>query len=144
MGDTLVSKGDGYLVTKTHDQYQILLYTYHDKINNLISMREFAKLRGAKNGISKKLSLNIINVHSDTNITTYEINESIGSSYNYWVDMGRPTRLNKEENGILHKASYPNIKFKYSRKSTVINILTTLKTHGAVLIIINKVQKPVR
>lgn len=144
MGDTLVSKGDGYLVTKTSDQYQILLYTYHDKIGNLISMKEFAKLRGAKNGISKKLSLNIINVHSNTNITTYEINEAMGSSYNYWLDMGSPTRLNKEENGILHKASYPNIKFKYSRKSTVINILTELKTYGATLIIINKLQKPIK
>ncbi len=144
MGDTLVSKGDGYLVTKSNDQYQILLYTYHDKIGELISMREFSKLRGAKNGISKKLSLNIINIHSDTNITTYELNETIGSSFNYWLDMGKPTRLNKEENGILHKASYPNIKFKYSRKSTVINILTELKTYGATLIIINKVLKPTK
>ena len=144
MGDTLVAKGDGYVVTKKEDQYQILLYTYHDKIDKLISMKNLYKLRGSKNGISKKLSLNITNVHSDTNITTYEINETMGSSYNYWLDMGRPTRLNKEENGILHKASYPNIKFKYSRKSTVINILTTLKNYGATLIIINKVQKPVR
>ncbi len=144
MGDTLVCKGDGYVVTKTDDQYQILLYTYHEKIDELISMKGFAKLRGAKNGISKKLSLNITNIHSDTNITTYEISENIGSSYNYWLDMGRPTRLNKEENGILHKASYPNIKFKYSKKSTVINILTTLKTYGATLIIINKVHKPMR
>lgn len=144
MGDTLVAKGDGYVVTKTDEQYQILLYTYHEKIDELISMKGFSKLRGSKSNISKKLSLNITNVHSDTNITTYEISENIGSSYNYWLDMGRPTRLNKEENGILHKASYPNIKFKYSKKSTVINMLTTLKTYGATLIIINKVHKAVK
>ncbi len=58
--------------------------------------------------------------------------------------MGRPTRLNKDENGILHKASYPNIRFKYFKKSTVINILATLKTYGATLVIINEVQKPIK
>ncbi|MEG1256584.1 helix-turn-helix domain-containing protein [Clostridium sp.] len=142
LGDNLVTKGEGYVVTKSDNQYQILLYTYHDKISNLISTSSFSKLRGLKNATSKKLSLNVTNIHSDINVTTYEINEKIGSSYNYWVDMGRPTRLNKEENGILHKASYPDIKFKYSKKSTVINILTTLKTYGAILIIINEVQKP--
>lgn len=142
LGDTLISKDDGFVVTKSDNQYQILLYTYHDKINDLISMTSFSKLRGIKNATSKKLSLNITNIHSDVNVITYEINEKIGSSYNYWVNMGKPTRLNKDENGILHKASYPNIKFKFSKKSTVINILATLKTYGAVLIIINEVQKP--
>ncbi len=122
LGNTLVAKGDGYVVTKTNNQYEILLYTYHDKINDLISMASFSKL----------------------NVTTYEINEKIGSSYNYWIDMGRPTRLNKDENGILHKASYPNIRFKYFKKSTVINILVTLKTYGATLVIINEVQKPIK
>jgi len=144
LGNTLVAKGDGYVVTKTNNQYEILLYTYHDKINDLISMASFSKLRGIKNATSKKLSLNITNIHSDINVTTYEINEKIGSSYNYWIDMGRPTRLNKDENGILHKASYPNIRFKYFKKSTVINILVTLKTYGATLVIINEVQKPIK
>ncbi|MEG0307294.1 MAG: helix-turn-helix domain-containing protein [Clostridium sp.] len=142
LGDTLVTKDDGYVVTKSDNQYQILLYTHHDNISDLISTSSFSKLRGLKNATSKKLSLNITNIHSDINVTTYKINEKIGSSYNYWIDMGRPTRLNKEENGILHKASYPEIKFKYSKKSTVINILTTLKTYGAILILINEVQKP--
>ena len=41
--------------------------------------------------------------------------------------MGSPDRLNKEEKEILHKASYPKIEFKYSKKSSVLNIITELK-----------------
>lgn len=139
LGDELVAKGDGYLVTKSDKQYQVLLYTYTDTIGNLISPKNFFKLRSLKNIISKKVSLNMSSIHSDINITTYEISEDIGSSFNYWVDMGRPTRLNKEENGILHKASYPRIRFKYIRKSIIFNLLIRLKSYGATLIIINEV-----
>ena len=41
------------------------------------------------------------------------------SSYNYWLSSGSPDRLSKEEKEILHKASYPKIEFKYSKKSSV-------------------------
>ena len=139
LGDTLINKGDGYIVTKSEGQYQILLYTYHDNINKLISPKNYLKLRAYKNNTSKKLSLNLSNINSDINITTYEINEKIGSSYNYWLNMGSPKRLNKAENGILHKASYPNIRFKHLKKSMIVNLLVNLKTYGATLIIINEI-----
>lgn len=41
--------------------------------------------------------------------------------------MGSPDRLSKEEKEILHKASYPKIEFKYSKKSSVLNVITELK-----------------
>ena len=77
--------------------------------------------------MKRKYSLNIVNIKNDTRIITYEINEKIGSSYNYWLSMGSPDRLSKEEKEILYKASYPKIEFKYSKKSLVLNIITELK-----------------
>lgn len=141
LGDTLVAKENGYVVTKSSDEFQILLYNFHEGIEELVSYKDFFKLRGVKNATSKKLSLNITNIQSDIRITNYEINEQQGSSFNYWLQMGRPIRLNKEEKEILHKASFPKIEFKYFKKSAVVNIQTTLKGYGAILILIKKVQK---
>ena len=139
LGDELVKKGDGYIVTKSSNQYQILLYTYHEDIDKLISAKSLSKLKAQQKSPSKKIALNLSNIHSDINITTYEINEKIGSSFNYWLDMGKPKRLNKTESGILHKASYPSINFKHLKKSMIVNMLINLKSYGATLIIINEV-----
>ncbi|NMM64079.1 helix-turn-helix domain-containing protein [Clostridium sp. P21] len=138
LGDTLVAKDNGYIVTKCDKEYQILLYNYHDDIDKLIPFESFSKLRAVKNAAAQKLSLNIVNIPSSIKITTYEINEKLGSSYNYWIDMGKPKRLSKEEKQILHKASFPNIHFKNLKKSTVFNIQTTLKGYGALLILIKE------
>lgn len=138
LGDTLVAKDKGYIVTKSDKEYQILLYSYHDDINKLIPFKSFSKLRGIKNAAVKKLSLNIVNIPSSIKITNYEISEKAGSSYNYWIDMGKPRRLSKEEKQILHKASFPNIYFKNFKKSAVFNIQTKLKGYGALLILIKE------
>ena len=98
--------GDGYIVTKTEDEYQILLYSYNEDLDKLVSFEDFSKLRGFKNNIKQKLSLNILNIPTDVRMTVYEVNEKIGSSYNYWKGMGSPIRLNKEEKEILHKALF--------------------------------------
>lgn len=141
LGNTLVQKGDGYVVTKSDDEYQILLYNYGEELDSLISSENLEKRRGIKNTTEKKISLNIVNINSANQITTYMINEKIGSSYNYWLGMGKPNRLNKEEREILHKASFPGINFRYNNKSTVLNLLPKLKGYGAQLILIKEVQK---
>ena len=55
--------------------------------------------------------------------------------------MGSPDRLNKEEKEILHKASYPKIEFKYSKKNSVLNIITELNGYGAKLIILRNIKQ---
>ncbi|EFG87331.1 hypothetical protein CLCAR_2855 [Clostridium carboxidivorans P7] len=138
LGDTLVAKNDGYIVTKSHKEYQILLYNHNEDIDKLIPFKSFSKLRAVKNAVAQKLSLNIVNIPSSIKVTTYEINEKSGSSYNYWIDMGKPKRLSKEEKQILHKASFPTIHFKNLKKSTVFNLQITLKGYGALLILIKE------
>jgi len=138
LGDVLVQKGVGYLVTKSEDEYQILLYNYDNDLNNLISPETLYKRRAIKSSTEIKFSLNIVNIHSDAQIIIYTLNEQIGSSYNYWLEMGKPNRLNKEEREILHNASFPGINLRYIRKSSVLNLLPKLKGYGAQLIIIRK------
>ncbi|WP_026881192.1 helix-turn-helix domain-containing protein [Clostridium akagii] len=144
LGDTLVERDNGYIVTKKQGEYQILLYSYNEEIDNLIELKSYSKLRGLRNSKEKKFSLNIVQITSSVRITTYVIDEEVGSSYNYWLDMGRPGRLNKEEKEIIHKASFPEINFKFTKKSAVLNLLAELTGYGAVLITIKEVQRHLR
>ena len=135
LSGNVVAKEDGYIVTKDRDTYSILLYTYNENIDDLF--KNSSKLKSSE----RKISLNLFNVPSDSRITFYEINQKVGSSYDYWVSMGKPERLNKEEMEILSKASFPKIEFKYAKKSPVLNIITKLKGYGATLILIKPTKK---
>ena len=131
LGNDIIALDDGYIVTKSDNYYAILLYSHNDDIY---------QKGGVKKSFERKYSLNIVNIKNSTRIITYEVNESIGSSYNYWLAMGSPDRLSKEEKEILHKASYPKIEFKYSKKSSVLNIITELKGYGAKLIVLKNIK----
>lgn len=140
LGNDIIALDDGYIVTKSDNYYAILLYSHNDDVNTLVSYEDIYQKSGVKKSFERKYSLNIVNIKNSTRIITYEVNESIGSSYNYWLAMGSPDRLSKEEKEILHKASYPKIEFKYSKKSSVLNIITELKGYGAKLIVLKNIK----
>lgn len=140
LGNDIVTIEDGYIVTRSDDHYAILLYSHNNDVDELASYEKIYQKGGIKKSFERKYSLNIVNIKSSTRIITYEVNERTGSSYNYWLSMGSPERLNREEKEILHKASYPKIEFKYSKKSSVLNIITELKGYGAKLIVLKKLK----
>ncbi|MDO4534479.1 MAG: helix-turn-helix domain-containing protein [Clostridium perfringens] len=137
LGTNLVAMDKGYIVTKSEDEYQILIYSFNESFNNLLDLRNINKLKKTQN-ITNKLSINILNIRSDARIIEYDISEKSGSSYDYWISMGKPKRLKKEEKEILHKSSFPKINFKYTKKSIVLNIQGSLEGYGAKLIILKE------
>lgn len=142
LNGVVIAKDDGYVITKNEDkeEYSILLYTHNEIIDNLFTSNSQNIQRSLAKATTKKISLNLTNINTNSRITFYEINEKVGSSYNYWLAMGKPDRLNKEEMEILSRASYPKISFKYSKKSSVLNIITKLEGYGAILIIIKPMK----
>lgn len=140
LGNEIVAMENGYIVTKKDDEYCILLYSYTDELNEMQSYEDIFNKRGKRKIYKRKISLNIENIKKSSRIITYEISERVGSSYNYWLSMGSPDRLNKEEKEILHKASFPKIDFKYSKKNTILNIITELRGYEAKLILIKSTK----
>lgn len=140
LGNEIISLDDGCIVTKSDKCYTILLYSHNNDINSLADYQDIYQESGIKKSFERKYSLNILNIKNSTRIITYEVNEYTGSSYNYWLSMGSPDRLSKEEKEILYKASYPKIDFKYSKKSSVLNIITELKGYGAKLIVLKNLK----
>ena len=140
LGDEIVAMENGYIVTKKDDEYCILLYSYTDELSDMESLQDIINKKGKRKLYKRKFSLNIENIKKASRITTYEISEGVGSSYNYWLSMGSPDRLNKEEKEILYRASFPKIEFKYSKKNTILNIITELKGYSAKLILIKNIK----
>ena len=141
LNGTIISKEDGYIITKNGNEYSILLYNYNPMIDNILKSNYSSNKISLSKASVKKVSLNLRNINMDSKITIYEINEKIGSSYNYWLSMGSPDRLSKEEREILSKASFPKVEFRYSKKSPILNIITKLNGYGATLILITPIIK---
>lgn len=141
LGNELVDKKDGYIVTKSKDEYQILLYSYTESLSDNVENTKIIRKKDAQNVDYKKYSINILNLPEDSRVVTYRISDSKGSAYNNWVDMGMPRRLRKDEKEILNQASYPEILFSSLKKNAIANIKTSLEGYGAILFSIKIVQK---
>lgn len=141
LGDVLVKKDKGYIVTSSEDNYQILLYSFSEDLNKLIDLEALKNKRIEKNVLEREISLSLKNLQYDYKVTIYEIGEKAGSAFNNWISMGRPKRLTDEEMNVLYSISKPKISLDFAKKKPVYNIISKIEGYGAVLITLQKVQK---
>ncbi|CAM2944544.1 helix-turn-helix domain-containing protein [Hathewaya histolytica] len=134
LGDIVVEKGDGYIVTSKGDKFQVILYNYDDTMEEIIDFNNLNKLRGKRNAAQKNISLNIKNLSGSYRITIYEVSEKLNTFYSQWLDMGSPKRIEEEEKKIISIACQPRIKFVCSKKNIVHHLGIKIKGYGAVLI----------
>lgn len=132
LGEDVIYKGEGYIVTKSEKGYQILLYNPPGLTEEIMYDEELMD----KNK-DKKFSLNLYNMTSDFQITKYDLNKSYGSVYDKWNFLGKPERLTIENWTLLDNYVHPNVSFYFGKKSSVFNILTTIKPNGCVLYTLN-------
>ena len=132
LGEDILYKGEGYIVTRSEGGYQILLY--NPPGINEDDMYDFS---GQDKQKDKKFSINLYNMTDDFQITKYELNKSYGSVYDKWIFLGKPERLTMENWTLLDNYVHPNVSFYFGKKSTVFNILTTIKPNGCILYTLN-------
>ena len=135
LGEEVIYRGEGYVVTKSEEGYQILMF-------NPIEVREETIHAGKTQDKLKsmKISLNIYNMAGDFQITKYDLNKSHGSIYNKWIYLGSPERIDNTHWTLLDEYVHPNVSFYYGKKSNVFNVLSTIKPNGAILLTLNSVQ----
>ena len=135
LGEEVLYRGEGYVVTKSEEGYQILMF-------NPIEVREETIHAGKTQDKLKsmKISLNIYNMAGDFQITKYDLNKSHGSIYNKWIYLGSPERIDNTHWTLLDEYVHPNVSFYYGKKSNVFNVLSTIKPNGAILLTLNSVQ----
>lgn len=136
LGDEIIYRGEGYVVTKSDLGFQILLFNpavISEKI--IYGEKEQEKLK------ERKISLNIFNMEGDFQITKYDMNKNYGSVYDKWMYLGSPERIDNAHWTLLDEYVHPNVSFYFGKKSTVFNVLTTIKPNGATLFTLNSVPK---
>ncbi len=134
LGDELISKGEGYVFTKSEMGYQLLFYNPSEIDRDYIySDIDFKNLK------EKRISTNIFKMEDDFQIIRYDLNEGFGSVYNKWSHLGEAERIDKYHWDLLKKYIHPKITFYYSKKTTVLNLQTTVKPNAATLYTLNYV-----
>jgi hypothetical protein len=134
LGEEILDKGDGYLVCRSAEGYQILLYNPPSVTQeDIYSYSLPTKLK------KKKISINLYNMDGDFQITKYDLNRSHGSVYDKWVFLGKPERLSGEQWTLLDNYVHPNVSFYYGRRANVFNIIATVKPNGCILYTLNYV-----
>lgn len=141
LGENMIDKGDGYIITQRDGNYQILLYLYDDKLKSPGIKDRALKKSGMRTMLKRKYSINLSSLPDDFRVISYNINEKNGSTYDNWISIGAPKALTGEELKLLDTASGPSVKFYNAGKSPVFNIISALEGYGANLIQLQKVQK---
>lgn len=137
LGDELIYRGEGYVVTKSDLGYQILLFNPSTISEEVIYGEEVLdKLK------AKKVSLNIYNMNGDFQITKYDMNTSHGSIYDKWMFLGSPERIDNVHWDLLDEYIQPNVSFYFGKKASVFNVVSKVKPNGAVLFTLNLVPNP--
>lgn len=113
MGDKLLGRGDGYLVSQKGEEFQIFLYNY-SHYDLLYRYRHVANIsRTDRDQVfihreSKAYYIRLKNLPEGAyRIRRYGIVRSGGSSYDDWVRMGAPSPLAREERELLQRLACP-------------------------------------
>ncbi len=102
MGDVQLARGNGFLVTKSDQEIQILLY-HCANINNLYRFRyvvpddpedAYAMFVETK---AQQYHIHIQNVGKTCEITQYLLNRQNGSTFDAWLRMGASEQLTREQ-----------------------------------------------
>lgn len=123
LGDRLIEKGEGYFITKSYGKIQILLYNY-EHFNHLFASGEsfdmtFTERYTPFSQLGKmEISLELTDIPIKECIVREQIiNQTSGSAFDEWVQMGAP-QLRSDEINYLKQISVPKL---YIRKETIVN-----------------------
>lgn len=141
LGDTLLTQGPGYFITKKKDSYQILLYHYQH-FSDLYASGELYDMTFTKRytPFGKEKKKKVVLTLQDLPFSTYQMNETYvnrnhGSSFDLWVEMGALPLSSEAEVNYLKAASLPAFRKKrLTANEQQISITCELETHEVRLI----------
>lgn len=132
LGEEILYRGEGYIMTKSEEGYQLLLFNPTTVTEEVL----YSNISAVKPK-ERKISINLYNMAEDFQITKYDLNKSYGSSYDKWTYLGKPERIDNWHWELLKEYAHPDIRYFYGKKSMVFNIRVTVKPNGVVLYILN-------
>lgn len=145
LGDQLVASGDGFFMTRSTSEWQILLYNYHHYSNlyasgELFDMTPTNRYTPFDITHTQKFVIPLENI-PDGNYTLSEtiVNREHGSSFDKWVELGAETLVDYKEQQYLSSSSIPKMTRKVvAVENTQLIISRELEPHEVRLIKIRR------
>ena len=115
LGDTVLQEGDGYILTRRYNCYQLLLYNFAnlDQLTQLNAVLSTAKEDNLyflfEEKPSRHFSISFSCPDGQYRIMRYELNRKYGSAYDIWLNMGANAQLTADETAYLRAAAIPRI-----------------------------------
>lgn len=143
LGNEILYKDNGLIVTKKGEDYQLLFYNYchyndlyssldHSQISYLNRYNVFNETTTKEYNLSLKVN------RGQYQLEKLRVNRESGSSFDAWVKMGSPEKLSEYGYKYLVNASEPGYNTWIEKVDEEININTDILPHEIQLIIIKK------
>ncbi|NLM05638.1 MAG: helix-turn-helix domain-containing protein [Tissierellia bacterium] len=129
LGDEIIKAGEGYFVTKSEGEYQILLYNAKELSED-----------SPKKTLEKRYSINMRNMEKDFQITRYELNSKKGSVYDKWLGLNSPVRLDDDSWELLSEYVHPEVEFEYMVKRPISNLYAEIPPYGVALFVLSEYE----
>ena len=144
LGNEIISRGQDFIITKNHDEIQILAYNfaYFDDLflkgdTSALSYKDRYKVFESKENIENNIEIE--GLSGKYKVTRYELNRENGSAFDEWLKLGSPENMTKEEVDYIKMKAYPKMTSIYIDIENTYNLNITTPVHGLDLVIIKKV-----
>lgn len=143
LGEELVSREEDMIVTKSGDDYQILLFNYSHP-NHLYRKFDFSQLSPTnrykvfeKESV-KSFQLTLEGLQGEYRMKKQYVNRQQGSSYDAWVHIGAPNNMDNDAINYMKGRAEPGINIKDISVQNHYNLETVLQPHEIQLIEIKR------
>ncbi|MCZ8533852.1 GH39 family glycosyl hydrolase [Psychrobacillus psychrodurans] len=143
LGENLVSRDEDMVVTKSGDDYQILLFNYSHP-NYLYRKFDYSQLSPTSRytvfdkECVKSFQLNLEGLQGEYKIKKQYVNRQQGSSYDAWVESGAPNEMDKDSINYIRGRAEPGVKIEDISVQNNYILETVLQPHEIQLIEIKR------
>ncbi|MEV5027095.1 GH39 family glycosyl hydrolase [Paenibacillus sp. LPE1-1-1.1] len=140
LGDRLIAREEGYIVTASSGGYQVLAYNYCHfddlyALGDTSFIDETNRYNGFKDEKVLKMAFELKAIaNGKYRMITHRINRKHGSSYDKWVEMGAPEPLSAEDIEYIKTASVPERSVQTVEAEHGFTFDTVLEPHAVALI----------
>ncbi|MGF7089456.1 beta-xylosidase [Kroppenstedtia sanguinis] len=145
LGDRLICKGEGFIVTAGCHGYQVLTYNYchFDDLyasGDTSFIHTTCRYNAFKDKKTVKREIQFTGLSEGKyRMVTYRIDRQHGSSFDRWVEMGAPEELSAEDIHYLKVSTRPQLHTRYVEVEGHLNYVSTLEPHGVELMELQRV-----
>ncbi|SDZ62816.1 xylan 1,4-beta-xylosidase [Evansella caseinilytica] len=117
LSDTLVEKGDGYLITKEEDRVQLLIHNYHHYNEKyakgiILNISYEDRYSNFSNKTKKEFRFELLNLEGTFEIKHHIVNREHGSAYDNELKLGKIGEHSTEELDYLRNISVPKMEIQ--------------------------------